>query len=99
MRVVIDTNVLVSAVFRDGNPQMAVRWCLDNAHVFVSAEILAEYRRVLTDSKFGMPATWVADFRTLLVIAKTVVPLDTTTFEPDPTDTMLLSCAEAATAD
>ena len=48
MKVVIDTNVLVSAAWRDKSPEAVVIWIAfhDNWDWMVSQEILDEYRRV-----------------------------------------------------
>jgi len=47
MRVVLDTNVLVSGVFYPGPPSKIVSaWIEDKFEFVVSAEIIEEYRRV-----------------------------------------------------
>ena len=47
MRVVLDTNVLISAVFFSGPPSRILSaWFDDRFELVVSAEILAEYREV-----------------------------------------------------
>lgn len=49
MKVLIDTNVLLSAVIRDRLPEKVLRWCLANDDVrwLVSPAILAEYLEVI----------------------------------------------------
>ncbi|MBC6941015.1 MAG: PIN domain-containing protein, partial [Anaerolineae bacterium] len=49
MKVVIDTNVLVSAVWRDRNPETVILWILaqPNWQWMVSKEIMDEYKEVL----------------------------------------------------
>jgi putative PIN family toxin of toxin-antitoxin system len=47
MRVVLDTNVLVSALFFPGLPSKALSaWLEDEFDLVVTAEILGEYRRI-----------------------------------------------------
>jgi len=49
MRVVIDTNILVSAVIRDRLPERVLRWCLaqPNWVWLVTPAILSEYTEVI----------------------------------------------------
>ena len=58
MRVVLDTNILISAfVFPGGNPEMVYRLALEGSiELVTSPSLLAEFGRVLSD-KFG----WDAD--------------------------------------
>ena len=49
MRVVLDTNVLVSGIFFTGSPaQVLAAWAGGRFELLASVEILAEYRRVGT---------------------------------------------------
>ena len=55
MKVVIDTNIIVSAVLRDRNPEKAILYVVDRPEIFdwvVSPAILAEYKQVLSRPKF-----------------------------------------------
>jgi len=53
VRIVFDTNVLISAyVFPGGNPEAAYRLVLGGAELVTSRPLLAEFGRVL-ESKFG----------------------------------------------
>jgi putative PIN family toxin of toxin-antitoxin system len=58
VRVVYDTNVLVSAVLKPGStPAMLVALALtQRVHLCVSPSILAEYKEVLHRPKFGFEA-------------------------------------------
>ncbi|NEO52089.1 MAG: PIN domain-containing protein [Okeania sp. SIO3B5] len=49
MRVIIDTNILVSAAVADGKPETAINFIISSSNYewIVSEEILAEYREVL----------------------------------------------------
>ncbi|EIC19772.1 PIN domain-containing protein [Thiorhodovibrio frisius] len=57
MRVVIDTNLLVSAVIRDRLPERVLLWCLSRSDTewLVTPEIMAEYSAVIQRPKFALP--------------------------------------------
>ena len=57
MKVLIDTNVLVSAALKDKIPEEVILFVVSHADVqwIVSPDILAEYKVVLNRSKFGLP--------------------------------------------
>ncbi len=56
MKVVIDTNILVSAVLRGREPRVVIQFIVENAEWewMISAEILAEYKEVLNRKKFKL---------------------------------------------
>ncbi len=56
MRVVIDTNVLVLAAFKDKSPETIIRFVVARPDVewVVSEAIVDEYKTVLARSKFGL---------------------------------------------
>ena len=62
MRVVVDTNVVVSAILRDRNPEKAILHLVANPKCewVASEEILAEYREVLRRPRFGLSADLLA---------------------------------------
>jgi putative PIN family toxin of toxin-antitoxin system len=102
MKVVIDTNVVVSAALKNKDPEAVLRAVV--AHPdwewVVSAEILVEYKTVLARAKFGLPPEllhqWITFLETVTVLVEVpVVPL----YPPDPTDAKFLACALAAQAD
>jgi len=99
MKVVIDTNVVVSAALKNKDPEAVLRAVV--AHPdwewVVSAEILVEYKTVLARAKFGLPPEllhqWITFLETVTVLVEVpVVPL----YPPDPTDAKFLACALAA---
>jgi predicted nucleic acid-binding protein len=57
MNVLVDTNVVVSAVIRDGLPRRIVEEVVDRADWFwiVTVDIEKEYREVLARPKFQIP--------------------------------------------
>ena len=102
MRVVIDTNVLVSAAFKDKSPETIIRFVVARPDFewVVSEAIVDEYKTVLARSKFGLPASllqqWYALLDTVTVIVDVPEPLS---YPPDPTDAKFLACALAADAE
>jgi uncharacterized protein len=102
MRVVIDTNVLVSAALRDRDPERVVLFVAETPGVrwVATPEIVAEYRSVLARPKFGLPpellARWLAFFDRAIEIRAPEVPVD---FPRDQKDAMFLACALMAHAD
>ena len=57
MKVLIDTNELVSAALKDKDPEMVILFVAEQPDFewIVSAEILAEYKAVLSRPKFSLP--------------------------------------------
>lgn len=96
MKVVIDTNVLVSAVIRDRLPEKVLRWCLANDDVrwMVSPAIFAEYLEVIQRPRFALPPE-VVDWWACLLTADTVMSpvLSATDFPRDRKDAPFLACA------
>jgi putative PIN family toxin of toxin-antitoxin system len=102
MKVVIDTNVVVSAALKDKDPEAVLRAVVARSDWdwVVSAEILAEYKTVLGRAKFGLPPEllhqWITFLETVTVLVEVPVVLP---YPPDPTDAKFLACALAAQAD
>jgi len=102
MKVVIDTNVLVSAVLRDRVPEEVILFVVSHADMqwIVSPEILAEYKEVLSRSKFGLPQEirrrWFDLLGTFTTTVEVAVALD---FPRDRQDAKFLACALASQAD
>lgn len=102
MKVVIDTNVVVSAALKNRDPEAVLRAVVARPdwEWVVSAEILVEYKTVLARAKFGLPSEllhqWITFLETVTVLVEVpVVP----PYPPDPTDAKFLACALAAHAD
>lgn len=89
MKVVIDTNVVVSAAFKNKDPEAVLRAVVAHAEWewIVSSEIMAEYRTVLARPKFGLPPTLLREWVTFLETATTLVEIPIgLAYPPDPTD-------------
>jgi hypothetical protein len=102
MRVVLDTNVLLSAILFGGKPRHIVEAALAGLiRVSISEPILAELKGVLQRPKFGFTPEIVQGIVSELTsIAEWVIPQ--THFhlvEDDPADNHVIDCAIAAEAD
>lgn len=102
MKVIIDTNIVVSAAFKNKDPEVVLRAVVKHPdwEWIVSAEILAEYREVLARPKFGLPPTLLQQWITFLETVTVLVEVPTSlAYPPDQTDAKFLACALAAKAD
>jgi uncharacterized protein len=98
---VYDTNVIVSAVLKPGSiPASLVALAMNGSvRLFLSPEILAEYREVLKRPRFGFKPDTVATFlRDLERAVVMVSPAKRVTHVLDEADNRFLECAEEARA-
>jgi putative PIN family toxin of toxin-antitoxin system len=102
VRVVLDTNIIVSASLRpEGAPATIVELALLGTFtVYLSPNVLGEYREVLARPKFSRQIERI----TVLLegieeVAVVVMPDRRIEISPDEEDNRLLECAEAAEAD
>ncbi len=102
LRVVLDTNVVVSGLLRQKGAPAAI---LDAAtskqfRCYVSESLLDEYREVLTRDYLGLDqrraARFIGDLREIAIF---VVPRKKVTVARDPDDDRVLECALEAGAD
>lgn len=102
MRVVLDTNVLISAfVFPGGAPEQVYRRVLDGGSILVTSRpLLSELGRVLTE-KFDWDPSYVEEVVGQLVrLAVVVQPTDEVTdLTDDPADNRVLEAAAAGDAE
>jgi putative PIN family toxin of toxin-antitoxin system len=102
VRLVLDTNVFVSAALKpDGLQRTVTTVALTRpARLYVSAPILREYQEVLSRRELGISR---GDRQRLLELvrkrAQIVIPLRRLQISMDASDNMFLECAEAARAD
>ena len=102
IRVVLDTNILFSAVFKSSGTQARLIRLIVDSHIVpcVSPAVLAEYKEVLVRPilhRYAAEAEYILDL--LTTIALRVVPINSVTAATDPDDNCFLECAEAADAD
>lgn len=103
-RLVVDTGVLVSAFVFGGTPAKAVRKAFNETDIFVSPNLLSEYRSVpieleakgkISHVQFKALISSIAAFVANAII---VQPMKKVILCRDPKDDMLLECCIAARA-
>jgi len=102
MKVIFDTNVFISAVLRDRNPEAVIVWVVDQPEWqwVVSSEILREYREVLRRKKFSFSAEVLKKWEKVLdKNTKKVRVAQRFNFPRDQKDAKFLACAIASKAD
>jgi len=101
VRVVIDTNVLGSALIDDGKPRKLVLRLLDRHTVIVSRQMLSELADVVARGKFAVKSSQFDRFLSSLIRTSKVVP-DHDRFKvvsEDPDDDVVLNAAYTGRAD
>lgn len=107
MRVVLDANVVVSALIsaRGAPARILDCWERDEFEIAISPPILEELDRVLhyprLQERFHLPERSIARFLQLLAMqaVEAVATEELTVVESDPTDNRYLECALAAGAE
>jgi putative PIN family toxin of toxin-antitoxin system len=101
MRIVLDTNVLVSALLVQGSvPDQVLDTVLAGAsRPLVDGRILREYRTVLARAEFGFQPEKVADLMALFERSEWVLATPLALTVPDETDLPFLEVAVAGGAD
>ena len=101
MRVVVDTNIWVSAFFWEGIEREIVRRCEEGVlKSITSPDILDELRRVLAQ-KFEVPNAKISEYtRGILLASEVVFPVgEVTVIKEDPPDNVILETAYLGKAD
>jgi uncharacterized protein len=102
MKVVVDTNVVISAALKDRDPEAIILFVVERPEFewIVSAAILEEYKAVLRREKFGLPEDllhrWDEMFGMLTTTVEVDVEID---FPRDRKDAKFLECAMVADAE
>jgi putative PIN family toxin of toxin-antitoxin system len=102
MKVIIDTNVVVSAALRDRDPETVLLFVAEQPDFqwIVSDPILEEYEGVLARKRFALPRDllqrWHEMFEALTTMVKVDVEVD---FSRDRKDAKFLECALVSEAD
>ncbi len=100
MRVVIDTNIMVSAYLGDALKTLIVAWKSGKYTLIISDAIADEYREVLKRPKFKIESSELDDFFALLLDrAEFVIPAETiNVIVDDPSDNKFIEAAIAGEA-
>ena len=102
MKIVIDTNVLLSAAWRDKSPEAVVVWVThqEDWEWIISREILDEYREVLRREKFKLSPEITEKWDYIVTNLTTLIDVNIgVDFPRDQEDAKFLACALAAEAD
>jgi uncharacterized protein len=102
LRIVLDTNVLVSGLLSPfGPPGEIVRWVTSGlATLCLDARILSEYDDVLARPRFGFDRDAVAALLDYLTVASETVAAEPLTVRlPDPDDEPFLEVARSSRAE
>jgi putative PIN family toxin of toxin-antitoxin system len=99
MRIVLDTNVLISGIFFSGPPSQILKsWRDGEVNIVLSEQILTEYQRIAEELSKQFPGVDITKILELLTIRAEII--DTHGFEvtacEDPDDDMFISCALAS---
>lgn len=102
-RIVVDTNVLISAFgWKMGNEAALVRGCLRREFcLIISPDTIEEFREVARRPKFQFPPTKIATFtERILEVSELVIPeRHFDAIADDPDDNLFLDVAVAGQAD
>ncbi|NOY30841.1 MAG: putative toxin-antitoxin system toxin component, PIN family [Planctomycetes bacterium] len=102
MKVILDTNVVVSAILRGRKPADVIRYVAEHPDIewLVSREILDEYQKVIHRPKFGLSEEMVQQWLDLIdELTVLVVVSQQVDFPRDPKDAKFLACALSAEVD
>jgi len=102
MKIVSDTNIIISGIFWDGNESEIIKRCIVGELTnYVSPVTLIELERVLGYPKFGLTPEEIEDqMKNVLSFSSVVDPkIHVSVVERDPSDDIFLDCALAAGAD
>ena len=102
MKVIIDTNVLVSAAIADRNPEAIILFVISNPNFewIVSQEILREYKEVISRPRLKLNQEQKQRWNNLIDVATTLIDVRVEIdFPRDRKDAKFLECTVAAEAD
>jgi len=100
-KIVLDTNVLISAIVFGGRPREVLKKMIAGTFTMaVSAEMLSEFQGVLEGKKFRYPSAIVRNIvNELLGVSELVRPtMKVEQIKADPADNRILECALASRA-
>ena len=102
MKVVIDTNVLLSAALRDKFPEAVIIWIAQHEdwEWVVSEDILNEYQEVIRRERFGLPRQVIEKWISITTNLTSLIDVNLEfEFPRDQKDAKFLACALASNAD
>ncbi|MCL6613553.1 MAG: putative toxin-antitoxin system toxin component, PIN family [Firmicutes bacterium] len=102
MKVIIDTNIVISAILRDRAPEEVILFVIQHPEFewVASPEIIAEYIGVLRRPRFGLSKELLQKWQTIFEKVITIVEVgEAVNFPRDPKDAPFLACALATGAE
>jgi uncharacterized protein len=102
LRLVLDTNIIVSAAIKPEGLQRTVLLLamMRPARLYVSEPLLSEYRMVLSRPEFKIQKSLRLQLlQQIKDVSRFVSPSSQIRVTPDPDDNIFLECADAARAD
>jgi len=99
MKIVLDTNVLITGIFFTGPPYKILNaWKKGEITFVVSEEILLEYQRVANEMSLKFPSIDIRKILQLITIHSEIINTHgyEVTICEDPDDNMFISCAVAS---
>ncbi len=102
MKVLIDTNVLLSAALKDREPEAVILFVISRPDFtwIASKEIIAEYRDVLGREKFALSEEIKQNWFSVLESIIEIVPVESSLqFPRDQKDAKFIACAISSGAD
>jgi len=95
VKIVIDTNIVVSHFFGGKPADILSLWRNEKIEWCTSPEIIKEYENVLMRPKFGLPDSIVEKFMELIIANTTLVfpTVNVDIVKEDPHDNKFLECA------
>lgn len=102
MKVIVDTNILISAIIRNNIPEQVIIWLISQPAIewIATPEIVSEYKSVLQRKKFNLPAVIINKWFCLFDAELTLVnPEISVHFPRDIKDAKFLECANTCCAD
>lgn len=102
MKVIIDTNVIVSAALRDRDPETIILFVAERPDFqwIVSDPIIEEYKGVLSRARFALPQDLLRKWNEMIDALTTRIEVDVKVdFPRDRQDAKFLECALACEAD
>ena len=96
MRIVLDTNVLISGIFFTGHPhKILLSWNLKRIQIVISPDIYSEYTRVAQHISRKYPGIDISGISNLIAVHSEIIqpaPLPEQDCE-DPDDDKFIACA------
>lgn len=102
MKLVIDTNKIVSAAIRDRVPEKVLLWIVQQPWIIwiISKDILYEYTEVINRPKFRLSHEQKDEWLNLIIKSSIMInPTENISFNRDILDEKFINCAITSKAD